>query len=157
MIEEIDRLLAVFDEYPRDECADFIAALLLETGTDLALLEPSAQQMMVDFAVRAGMVPGASAEETAAALREYFAAHPLNPELVRVFKGTMRAEVLLKDPGLLARSASRWVAAEEKKIFQSRDEPPPKEAVGRGQLGFFAAKKKLEPEKKKKPVKKKRP
>jgi hypothetical protein len=141
MIDDVDQFLEIFDQYSREECADFIAALLLEVGFELAELSPAAQNMFAEFAVRAGVVPGASAPETAEVVRAYFAAHPLNPALVREFKNTARAELLLNDPGILARSASRWVAAGEKKTFQSREAPSP-HSVGRGALGFFAAKKK---------------
>ena len=142
MIEDVERFFALFDERPPREVHDFLAALLLETGFDPKDLNPAAEQMLADFARRANVIPGASQEDTTAALRAYFDANPIDPELIRAFKRTVRDELLSKDPGILARSASRWLAADPKRLA-SPDDPVPEGVAGRGQLGFFAAHKKL--------------
>src|SRR5262245_15433680 len=98
--------------------------------------------MLADFARRANVIPGASAEETQAALKAYFDANPIDPHLIRTFKRVIRSEVLANDPGLLARSASKWLAADPKRRILENTSVP-EGVVGRGQLGFFAAHKKL--------------
>jgi hypothetical protein len=145
VIDDVEAFLALFDERPPREVHDFLAALLLETGFDPTELSPAAEQMLADFARRAGIIPGATAEATTSALRSYFTEHPLDPALIRAFKRTLRQELLAKDPGLLARSASRWLAADPKRL-SSPDAPVPEGVAGRGQLGFFAAHKKLRSE-----------
>lgn len=142
MIDDVDAFLSLFDDRPPREVHDFLAALLLETGFAPTELTPPVEAMLADFARRAGIVPGASTEETTAALRAYFDAHPIDPALLRGFKRTIRDELLTKDPGVLARSATRWLAADPKRLA-SPDAPVPEGAVGRGQLGFFAAHKKM--------------
>lgn len=86
--------------------------------------------MLADFARRAEIVPGATAEETGAALKTYFDKYPIDPGLIREFKRTTRAELLTKDPGVLARSATRWLAADPKRLVAP--DPATQNVIGRG-------------------------
>lgn len=129
--------------FTEQELDDFFAALLLSIGFDVDELPVELRGALAAFARRAGVVSGASPEETCDSIAAYFEKSPLRRELVIEFKEKMRAVVLSEDPHELGRAFARFVPERRSSTVRSAAGSPPEGAVRGGALGFFAAREKL--------------
>ncbi|MFH1808680.1 MAG: hypothetical protein ABIJ09_08040 [Pseudomonadota bacterium] len=77
--------------YPRHVIRDFIAMCVFDLGLEVT---PPLQQPMMDFFEELGLPPEASATEYDARIREYFAQHPVDPQLTQEL-GSLGRDVLL--------------------------------------------------------------
>jgi hypothetical protein len=129
--------------YTLEQIDDFYVGVLFSIGADLTRLPPQLAKLMIAFMIRAEIVPGASAEETRAAIDRYFEAHPIAPELAVRFRLHMRE--MMRQPEHEADVKRYAHFLDEETDLRSRNEPPPKGAVGGGPLAFFKAHAKLKP------------
>lgn len=131
----LDWLPELLKGRPNVEREDFIAALLLNAGFEVEALSTPLQALLERFAIRADIEPGPPAKVNRQ-IAEYFALHPLAPDLVQAFEKRFRADLLAQDPAALraamtqlGREVGRWQAPQ----------PAPEGSHKGGALGFFAA------------------
>ena len=122
--------------YTDEQAEDFLAALLLSQGVgDPARLPGGLTALLLSFAARAQVPPGADRAAADRAVAAYFLAHPVPEGLTRDFGARYRAMLTDVDPGALAAAYAR-IAPERVALTK---EAPAKDGL-RGALGFFAAK-----------------
>ena len=125
---------------PVIEREDFMAALVLNAGFDADAISPQLQALLERFAIRAEIQPGSPAS-VERQIAEYFALHPLAPDLVEAFERQFRSDLLAQDPEAFKAAVVRLgghVAG------WTPDEPPPEDSHPGGALGFFAARAKFD-------------
>lgn len=83
--------------YSDDVVGDVLALLLLGAGAEE--LDPIAAHLVVTFAQRAGIAPGADGAQVGAAVRAYLTTRPLPPELATELQQAVRELLTEASPG----------------------------------------------------------
>lgn len=123
------------------EVEDFLAAMLLNLGVGSTPLTPELSALLARFARRAGVTPGASADETREVIEAHFRAHPLPPDLLTEFRMRFRDSVVALGSSELEGRLEQVLARAPRRLPTAER---PEGTVPAGPLGLFLAKRKLD-------------
>jgi hypothetical protein len=81
--------------FPSRHVKDLFCLLVLSSGVRTELLPPNLQRMLGEFALRVGFSGKGSLSNAVSA---YFISHPLDPELLKEFRGWMKQDLGIHVP-----------------------------------------------------------
>ena len=123
--------------YANEALLDFIPAMLLSYGIDPAAGPPQIQLLVGEFAHRAGVQPGASKEQTEAAINQCLEEHPLDPELVFEFGRGAREERVSRSNEELVEAFVKYVDDSERSLEALTSKERPEGTVPSGPFAQF--------------------